>query len=191
MLEQVPAIPEVLKAIADPLTGYDRYALVRAGLVAWSYPQSITRIPCCRRMRPTRSTIFDDEAVDFIATEVLRLTKPALFHTTEEAVEKAQKSYRLLHRWFETTGQQPYRPVSPFAHYLSRLCEEFRGDSRAKFWRRWIDSVRPARRDLESRSTATRTLRTRSIRKGSRASPMRMRAMEIEFELATEEIVES
>jgi len=34
----------------------------------------------------------DDEAVDFIATEVLRLTKPGLFHATEDDAEAAQKN---------------------------------------------------------------------------------------------------
>lgn len=96
MLEQGTATdPEVLKAIRDPLTGYDRYALVRAGLVAWSYPQPIKRT----EKAATDTTVvtvdavedLDDEAVDFIAREVLRRTKPALFLTTEEDVATAQK----------------------------------------------------------------------------------------------------
>lgn len=76
MLEKGASDPDVLKAIADPLTGYDRFSIVRAGLVAWSYQQPIT---------PTDTDDLDDEAVDFIATEILRLTKPALFQTTIEA----------------------------------------------------------------------------------------------------------
>lgn len=97
--------PDVLKAIGDPLTGYDRYALVRLGLVAWSYPQPIA-VPAeadgaDSAAKAARATMvatrqaaiddLDDEAVDFIATEVLRLTKPALFLTTEEDVAAAQK----------------------------------------------------------------------------------------------------
>ena len=80
---------ELLRAIADPLTGYDRFALVRGGLVAWSYPQ-----PIAKNAAPgTTDAVEDlvDEAVDFIATEVLRKTKPALFVTTEADVERAQK----------------------------------------------------------------------------------------------------
>ena len=40
---------------------------------------------------------------------------------------RPKKSYRLLHRLLEGSGQRPYRPVSPFAYFLSRLCEEFPG----------------------------------------------------------------
>jgi len=89
---------EVEQAIADPLTGYDRYALVRAGLVAWTYPQSIKPIPAqpASNGKPAVEPYdaigdLDDEAVDFIATEVLRITKPALFYTAREDVERAQK----------------------------------------------------------------------------------------------------
>ncbi len=95
---------EVLRAVHDPLTGYDRFALVRAGLVAWSYPQSVTPIAAkaatvAKGTMPAAAAVeasdaiedLDDEAVDFIATEVLRLTKPALFVTTEEDVADAQK----------------------------------------------------------------------------------------------------
>jgi hypothetical protein len=101
MLETGASDPDVLHAIADPLTGYDRYALVRFGLVAWSYPQSVTPIAAKPEIKgkPGSPAVeasdaiedLDDEAVDFIATEVLRLTKPALFHATEEDAETAQR----------------------------------------------------------------------------------------------------
>lgn len=83
MLESGASDPEVLKAIADPLLGYDRYAVVKAGLMAWSYPQAPSA--------PDGVDDLDDEAVDFIATEILRLTKPALF-LTPEASEQARKN---------------------------------------------------------------------------------------------------
>jgi hypothetical protein len=86
--------PQVLQAIADPLTGYDRFSVVRAGLVGWSYPQSIKPLtPSQVADGQTTNAVddLDDEAVDFIATEILRLTKPALFHATEEDAEAAQK----------------------------------------------------------------------------------------------------
>lgn len=81
--------PDVLKAVADPLTGHDRYALVRAGLVSWSYTESIKVLPAVGDT-PAIDAVgdLDDEAIDFIATEVLRLTKPALF-VAPEAVEDA------------------------------------------------------------------------------------------------------
>lgn len=94
--------PEVMQAITDPLTGYDRYALVRAGLVAWSYPQVITVRPVTAAVKaadgaPSIDAIedLDDDAVDFIATEVLRRTKPALFLTAEEDVQTAQKELQV------------------------------------------------------------------------------------------------
>lgn len=95
MLEKGAKDPEVLKAIADPLTGYDRFALVRAGLVAWSYPQSVKPVTVKSEGKPDRIDDaiddLDDETVDFIAREVLRLTKPGLFLATEEEVGAAQK----------------------------------------------------------------------------------------------------
>lgn len=97
-LEKGATDPEVLKAIRDPLTGYDRYALIAAGLVAWSYPQWVVLRTdpvnkagdLVKRMASLED--LDDEAVDFIATEVLRLTKPGLFHATEDDAEAAQKN---------------------------------------------------------------------------------------------------
>jgi len=98
-LEHGASDPEVLRAIRDPLTGYDRFALVRSGLVAWSYPQPTkpARVPATSNGSftvpgPDAVDDLDDEAVDFIATEVLRRTKPALFHATEEDAERAQKN---------------------------------------------------------------------------------------------------
>jgi len=88
--------PEVLKAIRDPLTGFDRYALVRAGLVAWSYPQPIKPVTVKVEGQPDQVVDaiedLDDEGVDFMATEVLRLTKPHLFYATAEDAEVAQKN---------------------------------------------------------------------------------------------------
>jgi len=93
-LEHGASDPELLKAIANPLTGYDRFALVRAGLVAWSYPQSIkplTPSEVVDGLRKDAIDDLDDEGVDFIATEVLRLTKPGLFLSPDDA-EVARKN---------------------------------------------------------------------------------------------------
>ena len=79
MLEKGANDPEVLKALADPLTGYDRFVVLKAGLVGWSYGEKVD---------PAQVNDLDDESVDFIATEILRLTKPALF-VAPEAVEDA------------------------------------------------------------------------------------------------------
>ena len=84
------------KALADPLEGYDRTALVRAGLVAWSYALPIRRIETTAT-DTTTVTVVDavedlvDEALEFIAGEVLRLTKPALFLTPALAEDDQKK----------------------------------------------------------------------------------------------------
>ena len=86
MLEKGASDPDVLKAVADPLLGYDRFVVVRDGLLSWAYPQPIKSLTT-----PDALEDLDDEAVDFIATEILRLTKPALF-LTPEASEQARKN---------------------------------------------------------------------------------------------------
>jgi len=72
--------PKAMDALHDPLIGYDRFAIIRFGLMAWTYEQ-----------KPA-DTIddLDDEAATFIALAILKLTKPGLF-LTGEAVEDAQK----------------------------------------------------------------------------------------------------
>lgn len=88
-LQKGASDPDVLTAIADPLTGYDRYVIVRAGLLAWSYPQAIKPVTVKGEGKPDAIVDaiddLDDEGVDCIAREILRLTKPALFLTVEEA----------------------------------------------------------------------------------------------------------
>lgn len=97
-LEKGATDPQVLAALADPLTGYDRYVIVRSGLVAWSYPQSVKPVPgtaaiAAKDGQAAQPAVegsdavedLDDDAVDFIAREVLRRTKPALFLSEPEA----------------------------------------------------------------------------------------------------------
>jgi hypothetical protein len=60
--------------LADPLNGYDRHTLVKAGLVGWDLPDPVT---------PEAIEDLDDEALDWFAREVLRRTKPALFEDPE------------------------------------------------------------------------------------------------------------
>lgn len=78
---------DVLSSIQDPLTGFDRYALL-AGLTAWTYPTPITE-------PSEREAAFGDlvdDAVEFFATEILRKTKPALFATSVEDAETIRKN---------------------------------------------------------------------------------------------------
>lgn len=71
------------QAKANPLNGYDKHTVVKAGLKAWTIPDTPL----------TDAAIEDlhDEAVDYFATEIMRLTKPGLFHTELQA-EAAQKN---------------------------------------------------------------------------------------------------
>lgn len=84
--------PEVQAVLNDPLTGFDRYAVVRAGLIGWSYPQPIKSVSVTDEKTNVTTTTdavadLDDESVDFIATEILRLTKPGLFVSADELAE--------------------------------------------------------------------------------------------------------
>lgn len=91
----------VQKALADPLTGYNRYELVRAGLAEWSYPQAIppyvTAAKHAEDVKADPAKVdciddLDDDAIDFFAREVLKLAKPALFVATEADAEEQKKS---------------------------------------------------------------------------------------------------
>ena len=80
---------DVQKAIADPLTGHDRYTLVKLGLVSCSRPLPMSKAdPLVAMTLAEAIDDMGDEALDFAATEVLRKTKPALF-VVSEAVEDA------------------------------------------------------------------------------------------------------
>lgn len=94
-LEKGANDPDVLKALSDPLTGYDRYELVRLGLVAWSYDRPLTPVVTKVEGQPDQVSDaiedLDDDAVDFIAREVLRLTKPGVFLSKDDS-EAARKN---------------------------------------------------------------------------------------------------
>ncbi len=93
---------EFLAVLRDPLTGFDRFAVVRAGLMGWSYDAPITvdgKTPGAAPVVPGTPKPYDpiddlsDPMVEFIATEIMRRTKPALFQTEEErAAERKNDS---------------------------------------------------------------------------------------------------
>jgi hypothetical protein len=76
LLQGTATEPDAAQAATDPLAGFDRLVVVRGGLLAWTYPQPLTAV-----------TDLDDEALDFLAGAILRLTKPALFQTEAERDE--------------------------------------------------------------------------------------------------------
>jgi hypothetical protein len=69
------------KVLDDPLSGYDRLTLAKRGVKAWTYGD----------VTPAAIEDLDDEALEWFARAVLRLTKPGLFQTVDER-EAAQKN---------------------------------------------------------------------------------------------------
>lgn len=65
----------------NPLAGVDVLELLVRGVVAWSYSEPISR---------EMLEDLDDDAAEFIARAILRLTKPSLFETAEEAEASAK-----------------------------------------------------------------------------------------------------
>lgn len=57
----------VAAAQADPLTSYDRLILLQRGIVAWTYPETIT---------PEAVEDLSEEAADFLARAIVDLTLP-------------------------------------------------------------------------------------------------------------------
>lgn len=85
---------EAARVLADPMLGVNRYAVIRFGLISWSYPQPIpapvdvTQHALDVALDASKKDAIDDlddERVDFLATAIWRKTKPGLFLTTEEA----------------------------------------------------------------------------------------------------------
>lgn len=76
------------RVINDPLSGYDRISMVRAGVKSWSYTTDKGKP---KPVDDAAIADLEDETLEEWATEILRLTKPGLFLTPEEA-EAAQKN---------------------------------------------------------------------------------------------------
>jgi hypothetical protein len=78
---------EAVAAIRDPLAGYDRSTVLKAGLTGWSYLREDGKP---RNVTPAAIDDLVDEAAEFIARAILHLTKPELFETADER-EAAEK----------------------------------------------------------------------------------------------------
>ena len=81
---------EVKKVQADPLNGYDPYVVARCGVVSWTYPETLKLEEVVDEkgtieMRCKAIDDLDEDAVRGFATEIMRITKPGLFQTSEEA----------------------------------------------------------------------------------------------------------
>lgn len=91
-----PDSDAVQKALRDPLTGFDRYALARHGVVEWSYKKSLQPVTVKSTVEGEPDRVYDaikdltDDAVEFMARAVLKETKPSLFAATVEDAENAK-----------------------------------------------------------------------------------------------------
>lgn len=75
------------KFVHDPLAGYDRLTIVRGGLKSWSFRSGDEPRP----VTPDAVQDLDDEALEYFAVEIMKLTKPGLFKTVAE-IEADQKN---------------------------------------------------------------------------------------------------
>lgn len=73
---------DATRVLTDPLGGYDRYTVIKTGIVSWSYAKPI---------EDETLNDLDDDAIEFFALAIMRLSKPALFLSREE-VEVEKKS---------------------------------------------------------------------------------------------------
>lgn len=93
-------------------------------------------------------------------------------------------------RLLDGSEQQPsFRPVSPFAYYWSRLCEEFPGRLPTEIYAEqqrlpagFLEEI------IESRLFARAYFANQADPQRWQSSPMRIAAMELEHELAQEEM---
>lgn len=73
------------KMLNDPLVGYDRLTVARGGLKGWSYTIKNDKgddVP--KPVTPKAVEDLNDDALEFVAIEIMKLTKPSLFLTDEE-----------------------------------------------------------------------------------------------------------
>lgn len=76
------------QARRDPVHGFDKYIVLKAGIRAWSYTEADgTPIP----VTPEAIEDLDVDTVEYVAREILRYTKPTLFMTSEEAKADQKK----------------------------------------------------------------------------------------------------
>lgn len=74
------------RVLRDPLNGYDRHALVKAGVVAWSLAEPA--------LSPEAIDDLGDDELDFFAVEVLKRSKPSLFLTPESSETERKNDSR-------------------------------------------------------------------------------------------------
>lgn len=82
---------DVVKAMTDPLLGFDRTTVVQLGLVGWSYVDEKDSAKTPKPLTAAAIAELDDETMEHVALAIMRLTKPERFQTPEES-EQARKN---------------------------------------------------------------------------------------------------
>lgn len=85
----IAAAADAERVYRDPLAGYDRLTLAKAGITAWTCVDAKGE-----PVKVTAAAIDDleDEALETIALAILKLTKPGLFLTPEDAAEEKKSA---------------------------------------------------------------------------------------------------
>ena len=65
------------RALADPLGGYDRHTIVKAGVLSWTLADPV--------LSPEAIEGLTDDPLEWFAIEIMKRSKPALFQTVAEA----------------------------------------------------------------------------------------------------------
>jgi hypothetical protein len=84
-----PETPKVETKKSDPLAGLDHYTVCRFGIKAWTYDEPLTVDATTGRVAAIDD--MDSESLAWFATEIVRITKPRLFESKDEA-EASQKN---------------------------------------------------------------------------------------------------
>jgi hypothetical protein len=92
-------------APADPLEGYDRVTLVDKGLVSWTADEPI-ETPAQKRAAIEE---LDEETLDTLAREVLKLARPKLFLTADEAAADTKNGGGRCTGRARATGRRRFR----------------------------------------------------------------------------------
>src|SRR6185436_6595919 len=79
---------EVREVTRDPVHNYDKHVVVFFGLKSWTYEDSPVPDQKDEDARKTFVDDLDPDALEFIAREILRWTRPSLFKEEAKAAQK-------------------------------------------------------------------------------------------------------
>ena len=79
---------ELAAVVRDPVHAYDKHVVVLHGLRSWTYEDSPVPDPKDEAARLAFVEDLDPDALEFIAREILRWTRPSLFKEEAKAAQK-------------------------------------------------------------------------------------------------------